>query len=341
MEAYGVTTDFVSAEGETRINTVIIDESTGEHTTITSASMFVKPSHLDALRQRYARALGSATVLITGGSLPPGMEPEFYVEAINMARAQGVPVLFDASQPNLGVGLEAKPSFIKPNHHELSALVGQELDSTEALHAAGSDILARYGSEVVISRGKKGVLAVLREGSYRIPADPGRCQQPGGRRGRAAGGFGACHSSREANRRRLAAGGGRGDGRLPAAWDRCLRGRGYAPLLAPGRVDSLPLSVGRANCQLPSGRSKLRVKSPQDNPDRAIRGKAHVVRPDTKMPSTRYHPAGANNATRQRALRAAIPSASRAPELSPGSLPSNRIGSGICQRYMPKRCWLW
>ena len=39
MEAYGVTTDFVSAEGETRINTVIIDESTGEHTTITSASM--------------------------------------------------------------------------------------------------------------------------------------------------------------------------------------------------------------------------------------------------------------------------------------------------------------
>ena len=51
MEADGVTTDFVSAEGETRINTVIIDESTNEHTTITSASMFVKPSHLDALRE--------------------------------------------------------------------------------------------------------------------------------------------------------------------------------------------------------------------------------------------------------------------------------------------------
>ena len=169
MEADGVTTDFVSAEGETRINTVIIDESTGEHTTITSASMFVKPSHLDALRERYALALKSASVVITGGSLPPGMDPEFYVEAINLAHEQGVPVLFDASQPNLGVGLQAKPTFIKPNNHELSALVGHELDSTDSLVAAGRDILARYGSEVVISRGKNGVLAVLRKGCYRIP----------------------------------------------------------------------------------------------------------------------------------------------------------------------------
>ncbi len=180
MEAYGVTTDFVSAEGETRINTVIIDESAGEHTTITSASMFVKPRHLDALRERYARALKSASVVITGGSLPPGMEPEFYVEAIKMAREQGVPVIFDASQPNLEVGLRAKPTFIKPNNHELSALVGQELASEEALYAAGSDILARYGSEVVISRGKRGVLAVLREGSYRIPPIPVDVSSPAG-----------------------------------------------------------------------------------------------------------------------------------------------------------------
>ncbi len=180
MESYGVTTDFVNAEGETRINTVIIDESTGEHTTITSASMFVKPRHLDALRERYARALKSASVVITGGSLPPGMEPEFYVDAINMARDQGVPVIFDASQPNLEVGLRAKPTFIKPNNHELSALVGQELDSAEALYAAGSDILARYGSEVVISRGKRGVLAVLREGSFRIPPIPVDVSSPAG-----------------------------------------------------------------------------------------------------------------------------------------------------------------
>ena len=70
LEDFGVRVDFVAAEGETRINTVIIDEGSGEHTTITSASMLVRPAHLYLLRERYLEALDGATVVITGGSLP-------------------------------------------------------------------------------------------------------------------------------------------------------------------------------------------------------------------------------------------------------------------------------
>ncbi len=180
MEEFGVTTDFVAADGETRINTIIIDESSGEHTTITSASMTVTQSHLDQLSERYARALPKASVVITGGSLPPGMVPEYYAEAISMAHEQCVPVLFDASQPNLGVGLQAKPTFIKPNNHELSALVRRELGSIDALYGAGQEILQRYGTQVVISRGKRGVLAVLKERSYRIPPIEVEVSSPAG-----------------------------------------------------------------------------------------------------------------------------------------------------------------
>ena len=39
LEELGVRTDFIEVGGETRINTVIMDESSGEHTTITTASM--------------------------------------------------------------------------------------------------------------------------------------------------------------------------------------------------------------------------------------------------------------------------------------------------------------
>ena len=55
------------------------------------------------------------------------MSPDFYADAIELARAQDVPVIFDAAQPNLSVGLAARPTFIKPNEHELSALVGRKL----------------------------------------------------------------------------------------------------------------------------------------------------------------------------------------------------------------------
>ena len=170
LEELGVTVDFVAAEGETRINTVIIDESSGEHTTITTASMTVGSGPLAELRARYQAALETATVVITGGSLPPGVTPAFYAEAIEMAHEQDVPVIFDAAPPNLGVGLEARPAFIKPNEHELSALVGRELGTIEALYDAGRDILARYGAQVVITMGKNGALAILKDRSYRIPA---------------------------------------------------------------------------------------------------------------------------------------------------------------------------
>ena len=180
LEAHGVAVDFVEADGETRICTVIIDQSSGAHTTITTASMNVTPAHLDQLRARYAKALDDASVVITGGSLPPGMTPEFYAEVIAMARDQSVPVIFDASQPNLSVGLEARPTFIKPNNHELSALVGRELDTLEALYAAAQDILSRYGAQVALTMGAEGALALLEHRSYRIPPLPIEVSSPAG-----------------------------------------------------------------------------------------------------------------------------------------------------------------
>lgn len=180
LEALGVTTDFIEVDGETRINTVIMDESTGEHTTITTASMQVAPAHLAALRDRYLAALPSASVVITGGSLPPGMSPDFYADAIQLAREHDVPVIFDAAEPNLSAGLQARPTFIKPNEHELSALAGRKLANAAELHEAGRDILARYGTQVVITMGKDGALALLKDRSYRIPPIPVAVSSPAG-----------------------------------------------------------------------------------------------------------------------------------------------------------------
>ena len=180
LEAVGVETAFLPADGETRVNTVIIDEHSGEHTTITTASMSVKPSQLAALSARYIQALDEATVVIMGGSLPPGVQPDFYAEAIALANARGLPVIFDAAPPNLDAGLSAGPAFIKPNQAELSALVGRELRTLDELHQAGSDILARTGTQVLISMGGDGALAVLDGRSYRIPAITVELSSPAG-----------------------------------------------------------------------------------------------------------------------------------------------------------------
>lgn len=180
LEDFGVTANFEEADGETRINTVIMDENSGEHTTITTASMQVRPEHLVPLRERYLAALSSATVVITGGSLPPGMTPDFYFEVIQLAKAKAVPIVFDAAQPNLEAGLRARPTCIKPNEHELSALVGRKLKTVGELYTAGSEILARTGTQVIITMGKDGALAVLKDRSYRIPPIPIEASSPAG-----------------------------------------------------------------------------------------------------------------------------------------------------------------
>lgn len=180
LETEGVRTDFVAADGETRINIVICDEHSSEHTTITTASMSVSPAQLDALRACYIKALNRASVVITGGSLPPGVKPAFYAEAIELAKAKAVPVIFDAAPPNLDAGLIARPAFIKPNKHELSALARRKLRTVEELYAAGKDILERQGTQVIITMGADGALAVLKDRGYRIPPIPVEVSSPAG-----------------------------------------------------------------------------------------------------------------------------------------------------------------
>lgn len=180
LREFGVTVDFCEVAGETRINTVIVDEASREHTTITSASMQVCPDDVAALLARYERALSRASVVITGGSLPPGMTPDFYADAIDLANERGLPVIYDAAPPNLQAGLQARPAFVKPNEHELSALIGQELRTLADMYRAARDIQAEYGSRVVVTMGEAGALAVLAGRSYRIPPIPVEVSSPAG-----------------------------------------------------------------------------------------------------------------------------------------------------------------
>ena len=180
LREFNVTVDFLEVAGETRINTVIVDEAAGEHTTITSASMQVRPADVRALLARYAGALAGASVVITGGSLPPGMSPDFYADAIHLANERGLPVIFDAAPPNLQAGLQARPAFVKPNQQELSALAGGELRSLAEIYRAAREMQAQSGAQVVVTLGEAGALALLEGRSYRIPPIPVDVSSPAG-----------------------------------------------------------------------------------------------------------------------------------------------------------------
>ena len=170
LQARGVTTDFDWVPGETRTNVVIVVENgNAPQTTITTTTMQIDEEQIESLRWRYGAALQAASCVVTGGTLPAGVPPSFYHDIIAMARERGIPVIFDAAEPNLSAGLKARPSFIKPNRDELEGLTGKPIASIAAAYHAARSVVEDMGTSVILTLGDEGALAVLPNKAYRIP----------------------------------------------------------------------------------------------------------------------------------------------------------------------------
>lgn len=165
----GVLTDYVQVEGESRRNICIIPEDGSGQTSITASTLIVRPAHVAALRERYIRALDDTPVVVMGGTLPGGMEPSFYTDFITLARERNIPVVFDGSEPFLSAGLQAHPTYVKPNRDEISQYAGREITTVDEAYHVGREMYVRHGTAPIITLGAEGGLAVLPDRAYRIP----------------------------------------------------------------------------------------------------------------------------------------------------------------------------
>lgn len=163
----GVETDFVWADGETRLNAIIVVPDEGQ-STITSSSLSVSPAHLSEFVFRYDKALEGASCVVMGGSLPRGVPVDFYVQAIAQAHARNVPVIFDSSGPSLLAGVKARPEVIKPNLTELGDLLGDRPESRGEAQQAARKLHDEFGSHVIVTLGSEGAIAVSKDRSYFI-----------------------------------------------------------------------------------------------------------------------------------------------------------------------------
>ncbi len=163
----GVETDFVWVDGETRLNSIIVVPGEGQ-STITSSSLNVAPKNLSEFAARYQKALEGASCVVMGGSLPSGVPVEFYAEAITQAHHYAVPVIFDSSGPPLLAGIKSHPELIKPNLVELGDLLGRQPASHEEVKHAAEKLHNEFGTDLIITLGEKGAIAIFKDASYLI-----------------------------------------------------------------------------------------------------------------------------------------------------------------------------
>ena len=100
-------------------------------------------------------------IVVLSGSLPKGSPKDTYAAWVRACKKAGAKVILDADGELLAEGLGASPYLIKPNNHELSALMGEKLDTPEELEKAARTLMEKHNiAKIVVSMGGAGALYI-------------------------------------------------------------------------------------------------------------------------------------------------------------------------------------
>ncbi|HHT05762.1 MAG TPA: 1-phosphofructokinase [Hydrogenispora sp.] len=167
LEKEGVQTAPVFVDEDTRTNTKIMDPTSGAETEINEPGPYVGEREQSLIEQHLADYALQSGYTVFSGSLPQGCPSEFYRRLIATAHQHGCKTILDTSGPALKEGIKAAPYLIKPNHHELSELIGREITTPATAVEAAAHLAAAYRiAVVVVSLGPLGAVMTSSEGAF-------------------------------------------------------------------------------------------------------------------------------------------------------------------------------
>ena len=114
-------------------------------------------------------------ILSVCGSIPQGVDNSVYKSMLEWGRTKGMITVLDADGEALRLGLEARPTYIKPNRREFAGLFSMQesvFDSDEKITEAGSVLCRRLGVRILCTLDADGALYIGPEGLFRVHAIP-------------------------------------------------------------------------------------------------------------------------------------------------------------------------
>lgn len=162
----GIGVDFIHVPGATRTAINVKDASNGKTTELIEPGTLITPELRQALLDKFEKLVADCEIAVIAGSVPKGIDENFYPELIGIAKKAGKTVLLDTSGKLLAAGIEALPDMIKPNRTEMAELIGRTLNGKEEIIEAATKIKAKGISNVIVSLGRDGAMFVTAEGVY-------------------------------------------------------------------------------------------------------------------------------------------------------------------------------
>src|SRR5262249_40643230 len=135
LEREGVRCNFIRVLGNTRINVTVSEKNTHLQTRLSFPGPTLLPKEIKRLF-RWVKNLSHPSLLVVGGSLPPGISPKAVRKMIEISHGKGIPCVVDVPGKTLKILLECKskraqPLLIKPNLIEFQELIGKRVKSIQ------------------------------------------------------------------------------------------------------------------------------------------------------------------------------------------------------------------
>ncbi|HCY51831.1 MAG TPA: hypothetical protein DHU65_03915 [Clostridiales bacterium] len=164
LERENVKYDFVMNKGSVRVNYKIIDNKS-MLTEINDKGDEVSLDKQKELLSLIGKLSENASIAVISGSLPKGVEPSFYYEAVSSVKS-GVKVVVDAEKDNLKAALKHELYLIKPNLNELEEIAGESLNSKSEILSAAGILLDKGVKNIIVSLGAEGAIFTDGSNSY-------------------------------------------------------------------------------------------------------------------------------------------------------------------------------
>lgn len=167
LKEYGIRTDFVQVQGETRTNMKVV-EPNGIVTELNEQGPVVSPEQLGELIGKLEGYASEETLFVLAGSIPRGVGKDIYRVITEKVHKKGASVLLDADGELFVNSLAAGPDIIKPNRVELEEYYQIDYRATEEqLVELGGRLLEQGVGMVAVSMGQMGALFLGKEQKYK------------------------------------------------------------------------------------------------------------------------------------------------------------------------------
>ena len=106
------------------------------------------------------KKLNDGDYLVLAGSVPASLPDDLYSKILEELSGKNINIVVDTTGNQLLNVLKYKPFLIKPNHHELGEIFGQEMNTTEKITEYAKKLQEMGAVNVLVSRGGDGAVLV-------------------------------------------------------------------------------------------------------------------------------------------------------------------------------------